>query len=178
MGYLFSEPIYSQKIKGILLKDSPFYRKFYDSWMLQSYFSSKASYGEKFLKEKSISDILKSIPIPTKDVESLNPVEVALLCFLLVALKVDPLINHQLLKDFPKLMEFADRVSEQLILIPYRGTNHLISSVEEFTNSTSSPRSNDTTEEPANFTSNVIIYLSIVAGIAIIVKTLIKENKN
>lgn len=178
MGYLFTEPIYSQKIREILFQDSPFYRKFYDSWMTSRYFSSKSHYADKFLAQTSIADVLKSINEPVKDLESLSPVEVALLGFLLVSLKIDPFINHQILKDFQGLADFADRASEQLLLIPYRGTNRLVSSVEEATNSRASPTPNILQEEAPNYIVNVAIYLSIVAAIALTVKALIKGNKN
>jgi hypothetical protein len=178
MGYLFSEPIYSQKIKENLFHDSPFYRKFYDSWMTLRYFSSKSHYADKFLKQTSITEVLKSVKEPVKDLESLSPTEIALLGFLLVSLKIDTFINHQILKDFPKLADFADRASEQLVLIPYRGTNRLISSVEEATNSRSSPTPNLLKEEAPNYISNVVIYLSIVAAIAFAVKAIIKGSKN
>jgi hypothetical protein len=176
MGHLFSEPIYSQKIKEILFQDSPFYRKFYDSWMTTRYFSSKSHYADKFLVKTSIATVLESITAPVKNLES--PTEIALLGFLLVSLKIDPFINHQILKDFPKLADFADRASEQLVLIPYRGTNRLISSVEEATNSRASPIPNLSRDEAQNHITNVVIYLSIVAAIAFAVKAIIKGNKN
>jgi hypothetical protein len=178
MGHLFSEPIYSQKIKEILFQDSPFYRKFYDSWMTTRYFSSKSHYADKFLVQTSVTDVLKSITDPVGNLESQSPSEIALLGFLLVSLKIDPLINHQILKDFPKLADFADRASEQLVLIPYRGTNRLISSVEEATNSRASPIPNPSSDQAQNHLTNVVIYLSIVAAVAFAVKAIIKGNKN
>ena len=141
MEDLFSEPNYSERFKSLIFQDSPFYRVFYDSWMSVSYFKSKAAYSKKFLPERPADSILASFADSEilKSSNLFTASACALLGYLFVALRVYGIKGDDgRIRKYEKLIDFAARANEELLSIPYRGSNRLLSTVDEATTSPSS----------------------------------------
>ena len=135
MADLCEEPFYSQSIKALLVESSPWWRRFYDSRMIKAFFDSKGKYGAKYLHDRSVEDVLRSIQPPA---HMSAPFDCILFAYLLVALRT-PINNHSaLISQLPALLNFVDSFEEELISTPYRGTNMLSSSVEEASSTESS----------------------------------------
>lgn len=147
MEDMFAEPLYNERIKSLLFQATPFYRVFYDSWMAASFFKSKIGYSKKFLQERTVEDVLRAFS--ESDIiqkpEALSAPACALLGYLFVASRVYGLKGDDTtLNLIPKaLLDFAMKAAEELLTIPYRGSNRLMSTVDEATTSpTSSVQSN------------------------------------
>lgn len=175
MEDMFAEPLYSERFKGLLFQATPFYRVFYDSWMTRSFFMSKAAYSKNFLQERSVEDVLvaftQSDLIKTPQV--LLAPTCALLGYLFVALRVYGVKADE--SNIPMaLVDFAMKAAEDLLTIPYRGSNRLMSTVDEATTSpTSSIQSSLFLEEDRSGVMYLpsyvpaIITAGIVAALAI-----------
>lgn len=170
MEDMFAEPIYSNKIKSLLFHETPFYRVFYDSWTAASYFKSKANYSKKFLTERSVDDVLTALA--ESDIlksPSFSAPTCTLLGYLFVALRLYALKNEDSsLRLHSSLIDFATRSSEELLSIPFRGTNRLMSTVDQATTSPSSSGNQSDLLEHQNGIIRISNYVPVLITVVIV----------